>query len=73
MEGNWNLAGPPKAESAYTDVPSNAPVLGTSSSPPLTLSIGENAYSPIEDEAEFDFTLAQRVSARKKLRNKCKL
>ncbi|RUS68782.1 hypothetical protein EGW08_023457, partial [Elysia chlorotica] len=63
LPGNWNLGVPLKSESEYSDIPCNAPAIGVSTSPPLT--IGENAYSPIDDEAEFDFALAQRVSARR--------
>ncbi|GFR88779.1 hypothetical protein ElyMa_004261300 [Elysia marginata] len=66
LPGNWNLAAPVKPDSQYSDIPSNAPALGMLSTSPLTLDIGENAYAaPIEDDAESDFALAQRISARR--------
>ncbi|GFO22625.1 hypothetical protein PoB_004913000, partial [Plakobranchus ocellatus] len=65
LPGNFGLSAPTMSESPYTEVPSNAPALGISGGPPLVLGTDSGAYSPIEDESEFDFALAQRVSSRR--------
>lgn len=64
--GNWNMAPPAKSESQYSDIPSNAPAIGLLSTPPVTLTGGENAYAPIDGDEESDLAMAQRISARRK-------